>query len=154
MCCSKQNVLMFILLMSQSGARSVFLHGCVGEGCDTVWGPQDQGDICPKCDGRRYDDKGKPQEFVLHFPLKSRIESLLTCRAYQNAVRWECERTHANDDYVSGICNNNYLMQNKNVLPACRCVRLRRLERTDGTTRSGSARPPIHTDSNGLFSLH
>lgn len=92
-----------LLLMFQSGERSVFLHGCVGQGCDTVWGPQDPGDECPKCGGRRYDDKGKPKEFVLHFPIKPRIESLLRCEDYKKAVRWECERKHANDDYVSGI---------------------------------------------------
>ena len=99
-----------LLKCLQSGERSVFLHGCVGQGCDTVWGPEDQGDECPKCGCKRYDDAGKPKEFVIHFPLKSRIESLLTCRAYQKAVRWESERTHDNDDYVSGISNKKYII--------------------------------------------
>ena len=32
---------------------------------------------------------GKPREFVVHFPLKARIESLLTCKEYVRSVKWE-----------------------------------------------------------------
>ena len=86
----------------QAGEKAVFLHGCVSQGCTKVWGPEDEEDVCNLCQSRRYDGKGKPREFVIHFPLKNRFEKLLTCEQYRQSVRWECERRKTNDDYITG----------------------------------------------------
>lgn len=79
------------------------LHGCVGPCGTKVWGPQDAADVCEVCGTRRYDDKGKPRESVIHFPLKERFESLLKCDQYNNAVRWESQRERINSSYMTGI---------------------------------------------------
>ena len=84
------------------------MHGCVGvnnKGCSKVWGPGDVGNTCQLCGGARYDVKDKPKEFIIHFPLKNRLQSLLQCEQYYKAVRWECDRTSVNEDYVSGLLN-------------------------------------------------
>ena len=76
------------------------LHGCVG--CDNkVWSPDDDSKVCDKCNGNRYEENGVAKEFVVHFPLKERLESLLKCPQYYMFVRWEGERP-ANDDYMTG----------------------------------------------------
>ena len=90
------------MFYQQAGEKAVFLHGCVGQGCTKVWGPQDGADVCNLCGGRRYDGNGKPHEFVIHFPLKGRLENLLKCDQYYQAVRWECDRERTNDDYMTG----------------------------------------------------
>ena len=85
---------------TQAGEKHQVLHGCVG--CNNkVWGPDDDSDVCELCNGHRYDDKGKAKEFVVHFPLKERLEKLLKCHQYYMFVRWEGER-RTNDDYVTG----------------------------------------------------
>ena len=84
----------------QSGEKQVQLHGCVD--CNRkVWGPDDSEDVCNECGGNRYDLKGKPKEYVVHFPLKERLQSLLRCEQYYDSVLWECDRS-TNDDYMTG----------------------------------------------------
>jgi hypothetical protein len=86
---------------TQSGEKHVQLHGCVH--CDNkVWGPDDVEDICNLCGCNRYDDNGKPKEYVIHFPLTERLQSLLCCKQYYDSVRWECDRSRTNDDYMTG----------------------------------------------------
>ena len=84
-----------------AGSRRVYLHGCVGHGCKTVWGPEDPATECNVCGGSRFDDCGKPHEFVVHFPLFEQFESLLGCKQYQHAVRWE-NRRKKNPAYMCG----------------------------------------------------
>ena len=86
---------------TQAGEKRVDLHGCVG--CDKkVWGPDDNEIVCNFCGGNRYDSNGKPKECIIHFPLKARLESLLRCPQYLEAVRCEFERDKNNDDYITG----------------------------------------------------
>jgi len=80
----------------------VLLHGCVGRCRAKVWGPEDVEDVCNLCGTSRYNDQGKPREFVVHFPLKKRFESLLQCPEYRKAVRWESQRTRVNINYMTG----------------------------------------------------
>ena len=78
------------------------LHGCVGQGCNKVWGPRDDSDVCDLCGDNRYDRDGAPRECVVHFPLKDKIESLLKCGQFYNSVQWEGQRSHTNSDYITG----------------------------------------------------
>ena len=80
----------------------MFLHGCVGQGCSKVWGPGDDGDRCELCESNRYDNKGNPREFVVHFPLRERLKSLFACPQYCESVRWEYNRSQGNDEYITG----------------------------------------------------
>jgi len=66
-----------------------------------VWAPDDLEDVC-ECGGHRYDASGKPKEYVVHFPLTERLQALLRCEQYYGAVRWECDRSKTNDDYMTG----------------------------------------------------
>lgn len=89
-------------IILQAGEETVFLHGCVG--CDNkVWAEEDVGETCPQCGADRYDESGKAKEFVVHFPIAKRMKSLLSLEQYYNAVRWECDRTKKNDEYVTGL---------------------------------------------------
>ena len=60
-----------------------------------------QTDANSVCGSDRYDAAGKPREYVIHFPLHDRLKSLLRCRQYTDALRWEHTRTR-NADYVTG----------------------------------------------------
>ena len=86
----------------------MLLHGCVGTCGKKVWGSQDEEDVCDLCGASRYDDKGKPKEFVVHFPLKERLESLLRCDQYNNAVRWESKRQRVNSSFMTGLSRHLY----------------------------------------------
>ena len=87
--------------MQQAGAKRIYLHGCVQ--CNKhVWAPNDPSDVCQLCGGKRYNNDGKPQEFIVHFPLINQFKSLLTCEQYQEAVRWECRRSRQNPAYMCG----------------------------------------------------
>lgn len=88
-------------LFEQAGAKTVYLHGCVGACGKKVWEPDDRSDRCEFCGSDRYDATGKPREYVVHFPLHDRLLSLLKCRQYTDALRWEHTRTQ-NADYVTG----------------------------------------------------
>ena len=90
-----------IHLCSQAGVKAVCLHGCVGRNCKKVWPPDDKTDRCELCGTARYDANGKPREYVIYFPLRDRIKSLLRCRQYTDLLQWEWKRTK-NPDYVTG----------------------------------------------------
>lgn len=81
----------------------MYLHGCEEKDCTKVWGPGDVDDVCDICGSRRYDDNGQAKEYVVHFPLRERFESWLQCPQYYAQVRWECDRTNINPDYMTGI---------------------------------------------------
>ena len=91
-------------LHTTAGARVIHLHGCVG--CNEfVWGPDDQGKLCPKCAAARYDVKKKPNEVVYYFPLKPQLEKLLSLPAYKKLLEHEHTRPrhskHMTDVYDS-----------------------------------------------------
>jgi len=91
--------------LKQAGAKAVYLHGCP---CNKkVWGPADDTVVCEFCGGDRYDAAGKPKEFLVHFPLQERLRSLLKCRQYVDAVRWEGVRHHdaqrQNPNYITDV---------------------------------------------------
>ena len=44
---------------------------------------------------------GKPHEYIVWFPLMDQFESLLKCKQFEHAVRWE-ERRKANPNYMCG----------------------------------------------------
>lgn len=89
------------IFQTQAGEESVELHGCIG--CHTkVWGPEDAETVCDVCQGNRYDREGKPKEYIIHFPLKKRLEKLLLCPDYREAVRWEYKRAKDNSEYITG----------------------------------------------------
>ena len=82
--------------------EAVYLHGCVGQGCDTVWRDTDAANVCDKCGTQRFDVSGKAREFVIWHPLASRFESLLKCEQYCESVKHECRRPQATDtDYIT-----------------------------------------------------
>ena len=97
--------------MQQAGAKAVYLHGCP---CNKkVWGPDDDSDECEFCGGSRYDDENKPREFVVHFPLKERLRSLLKLPQYVKAVRWELERNaRHNRNYVTDVYDTKWWQDN------------------------------------------
>lgn len=88
-------------LAQQAGVRRVYLHGCV-ECNKKVWGPNDLSTVCELCGAQRFDAGGKPKEFIVHFPLFDQFKSLLTCKQYQRAVRWESLRPKGNPNYMCG----------------------------------------------------
>ena len=81
---------------------SEHLHGCVGNGCFKVWGPLNQDIVCDVCGTARYDSNGEARESVVHFPLRHKLASCLRCPQYVKQVRWECDRTKSNPEYVTG----------------------------------------------------
>ena len=48
-----------------------------------------------------YHVQGHPHEEVYHFPLKKRLEALISCHAYADALGYEARRPR-NDNFVSG----------------------------------------------------
>ena len=86
-----------------------------------MWEDNDPAKTCPVegCDGKRYDKdvchlfgscfivvslyhvQGHPHEEVYHFPLKKRLEALISCHAYADALGYEARRPR-NDHFVSG----------------------------------------------------
>jgi hypothetical protein len=88
----------------QAGVESYKYDGCIK--CDKhVWGPKDKSTTCPLCDGLRYDKEGVPLEQVVHFPLKTRLASLLRDSSqFTDALRYEFERIKGEDDVVAGWC--------------------------------------------------
>ena len=119
----------------------MLLHGCGGTCREKVWGPDDEGDVCDLCGPSRFDEKGKPREFVVHFPLKQRFESLLKCAEYCKAARWETRRKRVNERFVTGT--SALLIFPPQYLTSiffrhiARCLRQPGLERCNG--------PPSHT---------
>ena len=78
---------------------------------DQVWGPEEASDRCTKCGGSRFDADGKPKEWVVHFPLTPRIQSLLQCRRFVETVRWEHDRAQGhNPAYMSGVYTTTKLL--------------------------------------------
>ena len=107
-------------MQEMAGVSRVYLHGCVGECKKKVWGPDDTEDVCEYCGANRFDARGKPREFVVHFPLKEQFASLLACKQFQAAVRWESQTTQQqNPDYMCGTCERNN--NNDNIVIACLC---------------------------------
>lgn len=138
-CCDQSVFYLQVFFMQQAGARRVTLHGCVGECKKKVWGPNDPSTVCDLCGADRFDAAGKPKEFIIHFPLMDQFKSLLTCKQYQQTVRWECLRPTQNAAYMCGNC---YLYLH--VFPIatytylftythCRCLRLPLVARVNGT---------------------
>ena len=94
--------LFHLLSRRQAGQKYVRLHGCVS--CNNkVWEESDVQEICPNCGAHRFDDKGKPKEFIIWFPFKERFASLLRTEKFVESVKWEGKRVKANPDYVTGI---------------------------------------------------
>ena len=89
-------------MQKMAGVRRVYLHGCIGQGCLKVWGPEDPEDVCDLCGGDRFDVNGKPKEFIIHFPLADQFQSLLACKQYEQAVRSEGLRETPNPAYMGG----------------------------------------------------
>ena len=78
------------------------LAGCAKK----VWSSEEDGDDrCEHCGEDRFDLTGKhrSKERVIHFPLKPRLESLLRCPDYVQAVRYENNRPKRNQEYMSGL---------------------------------------------------
>ena len=70
--------------MNQGGVKFVVLHGCASQECDHVYGPGDNGGLCPKCGNSRYfEHSKKPKEAVYHFPICERLEGLLKLTSFQ-----------------------------------------------------------------------
>ena len=57
-----------------------------------MWRDTEPGNICPKCGTSRFDDKGKPREFVVWFPLEDRLTRLLQLQQFCEAMRHENRR--------------------------------------------------------------
>jgi hypothetical protein len=103
-------------MQSMAGMRRVYLHGCVGECKKKVWVPEDTENLCEHCGENRFDSTGKPQEFIVHFPLMDQLKSLLRCRPFQTALLWEGQRENmqTNPDYMSGITRKDSLIRGPN----------------------------------------
>ena len=87
----------------QAGVSAHKYHGCPKLGCMHVWDEDDKTSECPVCGGPRYDAKGVPLEEVIYFPLKDRLEALLSVPAYYDACMWENYRQKPKSGVVSGI---------------------------------------------------
>ena len=70
------------VMTEQSGVKKEVLHGCVGQGCQHVYGPHDKRRACPKCNHPRYNADGVANEAVYYFPIRSRLEALMKCPNY------------------------------------------------------------------------
>ena len=68
-----------------------------------MWRETDQGDRCPKCGRSRFDDKGKPKEYVVWFPLQTRLTALLRLHQFQHVVRHENRRPRADPDCITDV---------------------------------------------------
>ena len=88
-----------------AGVRRVYLHGCIGQGCNKVWGPEDPATVCNLCGCDRFNAAGKPHEYIVHFPLQDQFKNLIACKQYAKAVGCESRR-QANPAYM---CGNIYL---------------------------------------------
>ena len=78
------------------------LHGCIV--CNEyVWDEKDKSEKCPICFSPRYDHAGEPLEKVVHFPLKGRIEALLSVEQYHESCMWESWRAQPVDGAVTDV---------------------------------------------------
>ena len=62
-----------------------------------MWREGEPGNVCAKCGTDRFDNKGKPQEFVVWFPLRERLEQLLSLQQFCNVLRHENRRPEGAD---------------------------------------------------------
>ena len=68
-----------------------------------MWRENETGDTCPKCGQRRFDAGGKPNEYVVWFPLQSRLAALLELPQFQECMRHENRRKQGDPDYVTDV---------------------------------------------------
>ena len=78
-------------VMAQAGVKFVVLHGCTSQGCGHVYGPGDNRVLCPACGSSRYlENSTTPKEAVYHFPIRERLEALLTLRSFRKLLEVIC----------------------------------------------------------------
>ena len=66
------------VMTNESGVQKIPLHGCVGQGCQHVYGPRYKRVRCPDCNHPRYKGNGKtPNEVTYYFPIRERLKALL-----------------------------------------------------------------------------
>lgn len=126
--------------------EAVYLHGCVGLGCDKVWRETDPGNVCPKCRTQRFDGNGKAREFVVWFPLAQRFESLLKCEQYCEAIRHECRRPQGDPDYITDVYDCAWWKKLMGRVTRCKITRMGLLLCLDGF-------PAFHGKHKGSISL-
>ena len=73
-----------------------------------MWRETEEGDRCPKCGTRRFDDNGKPKEYVVWFPLQSRLTALLKLHQFQHAVRHESRRPQGDPDCITDVYDSTW----------------------------------------------
>ena len=84
-----------------SGSKCLRLHGCVVCNCH-VFGPCDKAKICPVCEHPRYDDHGQPNEVCWYFPLREKLQRLLSLSIFRDFLKHEMKRPH-NPKYMSDV---------------------------------------------------
>ena len=88
-------------LKAEAGVECIELHGCIH--CQRhVFTPEDHTHLCPKCGGERFDNDGEPNERVYYFPIKERLEKLMSVPRYAKMCQHEFTRPR-NDDYVTDV---------------------------------------------------
>ena len=92
------------ILRVQAGVEVHTYHGCPV--CNEhIWDESDKGNLCPRagCTGRRRDDNGQAYQEVIHFPLKSRLATLLGCPAWKHNIEYEDWRPQSKHGAVAGL---------------------------------------------------
>ena len=88
-------------LTSRAGAVSLQLHGCVW--CDGfVFLPTCRARVCPKCQGARYDDTGKPFEVCTFSPLEPQLRALLRLPNFRRLLQYEYRRP-SNERFMTDV---------------------------------------------------
>ena len=88
-------------LKAEAGVKCLELHGCTN--CQRhVFAPDDKTSTCPDCGVGRYTADGKPKERVFFFPMKDRLEKLMSLRRYYSMCQHEFERPR-NINYVTDV---------------------------------------------------
>jgi len=89
-------------LKAEAGVKCLELHGCTN--CQRhVFAPGDKTSArCPECGAGRYQADGKPNERVFFFPIKGRLQKLMSLPRYYNMCQHEFERPR-NNNYVTDV---------------------------------------------------
>ena len=81
----------------EAGAKYEKLHGCVNSNCaGYVFGPENKDKThCPLCRHERVlGADGAEPETVYYFPLRPRLEALLSTTQYRESLKYERKRNH------------------------------------------------------------
>ena len=89
------------IMKQESGATCLCLNGCVG--CNNhVFTPQEKVKTCPRCGHDRYNEKAQPHEVCWYFPLRDKLQRLLSLPRFRQHLKHEMKRPQ-NSKYITDV---------------------------------------------------